>query len=905
MVTEFWHDQEGCETEALPAELTNHQVRQLQSQVRKSQKQPPHPEKQSKSKIMVIEVFSPPRFKTECEQVGLQARNIDLVTGQDLTKKRTRDELEEDIRRSPPDLLALCPPCTDEGGWFHLNSTKWDRLVYAQRVARSRSFIRFCAKLFRIQTDAGRQAIFEHPTGAKTWTYPEIVSLCKKFFTVKCHMCQYGLKLPESSNFIRKSTRLLVSHEEMKSLERICPGKQDPRHRCHDVVAGHSPTVGRISVFAGKYTPEFVRAVLRTVPSYSQIVSDHEVLQVMEDQVSEAAWNEVLAARHVLQESKSDQELMPVLLRLHKNLGHPTSGDLIRILKHGQASEQALRLAKELKCEFCDSHSKPHAALPAHPAHVTEFNQQLGIDVKHLPGWKPGQKVLALNLVDTASGFQRVIPFFETETSRLLWQLIKDHWIAWAGPPKEIIMDPKATNLGEPLVVPLEQLGIHVRQIAAEAHYQLGKVESHGGWFERVLKKVLDEHSPQSRDEWLECITQSHVKNTMIQNHGVTPHQFVFGRNPNVPSDLLNEPQSAVGVTASTSDAALAKSESIRTSARHAVIQLQDSRAMRVALLARPRVSMHYEPGSLVAYWRCQKWVQGRLVQGGQWYGTAVVLGNVGRNLVLAHRKQILRAAPEQVRPATSEEKQLLTSPGTELLGIKDLIEGGTFRSQQYIDLTSQSYPSENADPNMEHNTVPSEVEQSSTLKARPSAAIPPSSPQHESSDVMPPLVAPKHHVESDSPDVNMPVAETSEEANRNVSVPASMPSSALTTPVEQGVEYGPVRRKVLGKNGPAALWRPPTTKQEDFVSIMKEVVPHLINDIVPPSTSASSSERTHDELESDQAPEPAASRQRTTSPNRGDALADSTTGSAPSHEVLSAECLEATDMSCEVLIAV
>ena len=69
-------------------------------------------------------------------------------------------------------------------------------------------------------------------------------------------MCQYGLKLPESPNFTRKSTRLLVSHEEMKSLERICPGKQDPRHRCHGVVAGHSPTVGRISVFAGKYTPE-------------------------------------------------------------------------------------------------------------------------------------------------------------------------------------------------------------------------------------------------------------------------------------------------------------------------------------------------------------------------------------------------------------------------------------------------------------------------------------------------------------------------------------------------------------------------------------------------------------------------------------------------------------------------
>jgi hypothetical protein len=255
-------------------------------------------------------------------------------------------------------------------------------------------------------------------------------------------------------------------------------------------------------------------------------------------------------ARHVLQDSKSDQELIPVLLRLHKNWDHPTSGDLIRILKHGQASEQALRLAKDLQCEFCQSHSKLHAALPAHPVHITEFNQQIGIDVKHLPDWKHNEKVPALNVVDIASGFQRIIPFFETETGKLLWHLPKEHWIALVGPHKERVLDPKETklNFGEPLVVPLEQLGARVRPTAAEAHYQLGKVESHGGWFERVLKKVLDldEHSPQSREEWLECVTQSHVKNAMIQNHGVAPHQFVFGRNPNVPSDLMSEPQSAV-----------------------------------------------------------------------------------------------------------------------------------------------------------------------------------------------------------------------------------------------------------------------------------------------------------------------------------------------------------------------
>ena len=105
---------------------------------------------------------------------------------------------------NPPDLLVLCPPCTDEGGWFHLNSTKWDRLVYAQRVARSRSFIRFCAKLFRIQTDAGRQAILEHPTGAKTWKYPEIVSLCQDVFHGQMPHVSIGSQVAGKSPFHQK-----------------------------------------------------------------------------------------------------------------------------------------------------------------------------------------------------------------------------------------------------------------------------------------------------------------------------------------------------------------------------------------------------------------------------------------------------------------------------------------------------------------------------------------------------------------------------------------------------------------------------------------------------------------------------------------------------------------------------
>ena len=148
---------------------------------------------------------------------------------------------------------------------------------------------------------------------------------------------------------------------------------------------------------------------------------------------------------------------------------------------------------------------------------------------------------------------------------------------------------------------------------------------------------------------------------------------MVFGRNPNIPEDLLSEPLNVISATASLTEHGIAKAQALRTTARLAPIQMQDDRALRVALLARPRVSKDFVPGDLVAYWRDQKWIKGSLQLGGQWYGTAVVLGKVGRNYVLLHRRQVLKCAPEQIRPSTTEEKTMLTSPQAFFFGCQRL----------------------------------------------------------------------------------------------------------------------------------------------------------------------------------------------------------------------------------------
>ena len=407
---------------------------------------------------------------------------------------------------------------------------------------------------------------------------------------------------------------------------------------------------------------------------------------------------------------------------------------------------------------------------------------------------------------------------------------------------------------------------------------------------------MLDEHSPRNKEEWLECVLQSHVKNQMIQNHGVTPCQYIFGRNPDIPSDLLNEPQSIIATTAATHDDAIAQSQAIRTSARKAVLELQDNRTLRVALLARPRTNLEYPPGSLVAYWRNQKWVQGKLIQGGQWHGTAVVIGNVGRNVIIAHRKHVLRVAPEQLRPATSEEKQLLDTPQGDLLSIKDLIEGGAFKSNQYVDLIHQSYPSIDTPPvppglrttfGPHREPVPPTADVSSNEPSLTETNPPESETPAEST-------TPDQPTNASGEPITAPQVEADPEPSRSHgSEPYASPS--LVSPSET---YGPVRRKIIGKNGPEALWRPPAMRQEDFVSIMKEVFPSLIEEFTSSESSASQSSKRA--LEDSSGTDPS---QPATNKVRVDAVCP-TSPCSHTHEVFSVTQLNDVNLSIDVLIA-
>eukprot|EP00439_Symbiodinium_sp_Y106_P038609 s3953_g4.t1 len=83
--------------------------------------------------------------------------------------------------------------------------------------------------------------------------------------------------------------------------------------------------------------------------------------------------------------------------------------------------------------------------------------------------------------------------------------------------------------------------GCHLRPIAGQAHWQLGATERHGGLWKAIWKRVCDDLSLREEDIPMGIAAVSDAKNQLRRMSGYSPAQAVFGRDPCVPGDLLDE----------------------------------------------------------------------------------------------------------------------------------------------------------------------------------------------------------------------------------------------------------------------------------------------------------------------------------------------------------------------------
>ena len=92
------------------------------------------------------------------------------------------------------------------------------------------------------------------------------------------------------------------------------------------------------------------------------------------------------------------------LMRVHRNLGHPSNRLLVQILTEAKAPKSIVDRARDLECPICDRMKRLAPARPANPVRAREVGEVMALDVSYHSA-ADGFKLMVLNIIDEASKF--------------------------------------------------------------------------------------------------------------------------------------------------------------------------------------------------------------------------------------------------------------------------------------------------------------------------------------------------------------------------------------------------------------------------------------------------------------------------------------------------------------------
>ena len=115
---------------------------------------------------------------------------------------------------------------------------------------------------------------------------------------------------------------------------------------------------------------------------------------------------------------KVNPQVAAVVRRVHQNLGHPPTRELVRHLRLSGAPSAMVQAAQQLTCRTCDKSTKARPSKVAAPVACLDFNDCVAIDVIWLGSADTeGATIPALNVVDLASTYQHVVPLEGTKSA--------------------------------------------------------------------------------------------------------------------------------------------------------------------------------------------------------------------------------------------------------------------------------------------------------------------------------------------------------------------------------------------------------------------------------------------------------------------------------------------------------
>ena len=334
-----------------------------------------------------------------------------------------------------------------------------------------------------------------------------------------------------------------------------------------------------------------------------------------------------------------EREKYRAVLKLHRQFAHPSASKLKALLMDAGAWKEGLQDVLDSvydRCELCKVYKKtpprPAVALPM----ASRFNEKVAMDLKK---W---QNRWILHLVDMWSRFS-VSVFIQRKKPCEVIDKIMMCWVgAGFGVMEAILSDNGGEFSSDEMREVCSILNVETYTTAAESPFQNGLCERNHAVIDSMLVK-LEEQCPETSQEVLLCWANM-AKNSLQMWNGFSSYQLVFGKNPNLPNILTDQPPSLEGTTTS---GVLAKHLNSLHAARRAFIQSETDERIRRALRSKMRASEQvFENGERVYYKR-----EGQE----KWLGPGKVVFQDGRVIFVRHGGTFVRVSPNRLLKAGAE----------------------------------------------------------------------------------------------------------------------------------------------------------------------------------------------------------------------------------------------------------
>ncbi|CAE7676733.1 unnamed protein product [Symbiodinium sp. CCMP2592] len=562
------------------------------------------------------------RLGDEIHKQGGKFLNFSKETGWNFTQPKVRKRFLANLREEQPDEVLIAP----SGRIWTTTTTS------------------LCLRRLSLRPSAVRDATLAS-WNARSWMTKALARL--QGHSSYVDQCEYGLSLPDNKNdhkLLRKATCFFTTKRTLAyRLEKRCSGE----HAHANVPDTENKTTEKLpaetlpNLLLQDDGADEVHAVSPGSPSEEDLLgpdkepadNTKDVSRKNRDEEPTDNTEDVSRKNRELR-SKVGSQAMNYVTRLHKNLGHPSSDVLVRMLEEVQATGNVIEAAKGYVCPTCYSRRRPPGVPPAAGLMARNFGDRIMADSAWID--LEGGRRCVLTIMDQATRYVAV-RLLESERATEFIKGIERAWIKQFGVPKMLRIDEAKgwSSLALREWSPLHNVTLEIAP--AECHNWLGAVERKHQVVRRALEIYMDEKGGRTLSHLKEALVYVPGQiNNLSFVRGFTPNQWVTGRQP-MNSTTLSGDFFNPGADPMDDPTDFAQLQQTRLAAQQAFL-----RADTDARLRRSMNQLYNEVKDDVA--SCGPKV-------------LVLVNDEGKNTIvwIAHGTNLLRCGPHQVRPLVQD----------------------------------------------------------------------------------------------------------------------------------------------------------------------------------------------------------------------------------------------------------